>query len=175
MKLFKILLCFLILILCIYGTSIYIMKHIIYPTKYEEYVCKYSEENNVDKYLIYAIIKTESNFNNLAKSNKEAKGLMQLLDTTAKDMLDSDVNLYNSEININAGTKYIRYLLDKYDNNIKLAICAYNAGLGNVNDWITDKKIYNGDIIISNIPFKETRSYLITVLKNYEKYMELYK
>ena len=79
----------------------------IYPIKYEEYVSKYSEQYSVDKNLIYAIIKAESNFNENAVSNKGATGLMQLMPTTAIQLgktinVDcNEENLKNIDININ--------------------------------------------------------------------------
>ena len=99
---------------------------IIYPIKYENFVENYSTKYEVDKNLIYAIIKAESNFNQQAVSNKEAKGLMQLMPQTAEDIakkLDIEVTkeeiskkLLEPEFNINLGTKYISNLLAKYSN-----------------------------------------------------------
>ena len=111
----------------------------MYPTKYSEYVEKYSEENNLDKYLVYAIIKAESNFDPNVKSNADARGLMQLMEETAVERSNAiegteveAYDLYDPETNIKLGTSYFAYLMGLYDNNIVLAIIAYNAGLGNV-------------------------------------------
>ena len=108
----------------------------IYPTEYSEYVEKYSEENNIDKYLIYAIIKAESNFNPNVTSGSGAKGLMQLMEETAversNEIHEETVevhDLYNPETNIELGASYFAYLLGLYNNNIVLALTAYNAGL----------------------------------------------
>lgn len=104
----------------------------LYPFKYSEYVYNYSEEYSVDPLLIFAIIKSESNYNPNSISQSGAKGLMQLMDTTADEM-SSKINLYNNydiydpETNINIGTKYISTLLQYYDKNIYLALSAYNA------------------------------------------------
>lgn len=115
----------------------------IYPTKYCEYVEIYAEKYNVDKYLIYAIIKVESNFNSRSTSDVEAYGLMQLLEETAKETAENiEYNfedkecLFEPETNIMLGTKYFSELLERYDNNIYLALIAYNAGIGNVSNWI---------------------------------------
>lgn len=166
----------LIVLLSIYTTKI-ILKKYVYVTKYEEIVKEAAANTNLDPYLIFSIIKQESKFNEYATSKKNAKGLMQVLDSTAKEMSnDSEVNLYDAATNINVGSKYFKSLLDRYNGNLHLAICAYNAGLGNVDKWITSESIFRDNkLIISNIPFKETREYLINILNYYDKYVELYK
>lgn len=115
----------------------------IYPIEYTEEVEKYAKEYELDKLLIYAIIKAESNFEPNITSNSGACGLMQLMDSTAKEMADkigyeyaAKEVLYQPEVNIMLGTKYFSELLKQYDNNIYLALTAYNAGIGNVAKWI---------------------------------------
>jgi len=165
-----------------YMGYIIICKHLIYPIRYNKYVFEASKEYNVDPYLVFAIIKQESNFNKDAYSGKEAKGLMQVLDSTAKEMA-TDINnmvvenldLFDAKTNIYIGVKYFRTLVNRYDGNTWLAICAYNAGLGNVDKWILSDEIYlNSKMNISNIPFEETRTYLVNILKYYDKYVKLY-
>ena len=108
----------------------------MYPIEYSEYVEKYSEINGLDKYLVYAIIKVESNFKPHVTSASNAKGLMQLMDETAverSNVIEEDStqvpNLYDPETNIKLGTSYFAYLLGLYENNTVLALTAYNAGL----------------------------------------------
>ena len=108
----------------------------IYPIEYSDYVEKYATENNIDKYLIYAIIKAESNFNPDVTSGSGAKGLMQLMEETAVERSNQiheetieTHDLYDPKTNIELGTSYFAYLLGLYDNNIILALTAYNAGL----------------------------------------------
>ena len=156
-----------------------IMKS-IYVIKYSEYVEKYSREYGVDKYLIYATIKAESNFDEKAESGKGAKGLMQLMDSTGKEIakgldmsIDND-DLFNPEINIKLGTKYISKMLQKYT-SMELALAAYNAGSGNVDSWINSNKIKANGSDIENIPFKETNNYVRKILKDYRIYKELYE
>lgn len=156
---------------------------IIYPIKYENFVENYSTKYEVDKNLIYAIIKAESNFNQQAVSNKEAKGLMQLMPQTAEDIakkLDIEVTkeeiskkLLESEFNINLGTKYISNLLAKYS-NIELALTAYNAGSGNVDTWVENGTLMADGSNIENIPYKETNNYVRKILRDYEIYKKLY-
>ena len=153
----------------------------IYPLKYTEYVEKYSKEYNIDSYMIYAIIKAESNFNENAKSNSNAIGLMQIMEPTAKEIAEKiDLNiteeqLLEPELNIQLGTKYFAGLLEKYNNNYKIAIIAYNAGIGNVDKWIKEGIIKEDGTDLENVPFKETNNYVRKILRNYEIYKGLYQ
>lgn len=156
---------------------------IIYPIKYEEYVEQYAKEYNIDKYLIYATIKAESNFNNEAVSSKDAKGLMQLMKTTAKDiskkleitLKDEEIEqkLLEPEFNIKLGTKYISTLIEKY-NSIELALVAYNAGSGNVDNWIEQGVLKKDGSNIEEVPYKETNNYVRKILNDYKIYTKLY-
>lgn len=156
-----------------------IMKK-LYPLKYSEYVQKYAEEYNMDKYMVYAIIKAESNFDENAKSSSNAIGLMQIMETTALETankMDFEVTeeeLFKPEINIKIGLKYFTYLLNHYNNNYPLAIIAYNAGMGNVDAWIKDRTIKEDGTDIENVPYKETNNYVRKILRDYEIYKELY-
>lgn len=166
----------LVIILSIIVTKL-ILKNYIYVTTYDKYVQEAASIENIDPYLIFAIIKQESKFDKYATSKKNAKGLMQLLDSTAVEISgNEDVDLYDAKTNISIGVKYFKSLLDRYEGNIHLAICAYNAGLGNVDKWIKSEEIYkDGKVIIANIPFSETKEYLVNILNYYDKYVELYR
>ena len=110
----------------------------------------------MDKYLIYAIIKAESNFDADALSKSGAIGLMQVMEETAFETLNvTKEELYNPKINIEVGVKYYLQLYKKY-NNLGLAIAAYNAGMGNVDKWIEEGIINEEGSNLENIPFKET-------------------
>ena len=153
----------------------------MYPKEYSEYVYKYSEENNIDPLLTFAIIKAESNFNPEATSSSNAMGLMQVLETTAKEVMQNKIEgnfskeiLFNAEDNIKIGTTYFAYLLDKYNGNITLALTAYNAGIGKVDNWIETGIIKEDGSDIENIPYKETNNYVRKILRDYKIYKEIY-
>lgn len=149
-----------------------------YPEKYEEYIEKYSKEYGVESELIFAIIKAESNFKQNAISNKEAIGLMQLLESTALEVAENinkeitKEDILNPEVNIELGTKYISTLINKYE-NIELALAAYNAGIGNVDRWIEEGTIKADGTDIENVPYKETNNYIRKVIRNYNIYSKI--
>ena len=97
---------------------------------YNEYFEKASKTYNVDKRLLIAVAKTESDFNPKATSGAGAKGIMQLMDNTAKDLGVTDS--YDAEQNIMGGAKLLSQLLKKYDGDRNKALAGYNAGTGNV-------------------------------------------
>lgn len=153
----------------------------IYPLKYSEYVEKYAKEYKIDPYMVYAIIKAESNFNENAKSNSDAIGLMQIMELTAIETANkmnlniTEEDLFDPELNIRIGLKYFTDLLSKYNDNYYLAIIAYNAGIGNVDKWIADGTIKEDASDIENVPFRETNNYVRKILRDYDIYKELYK
>jgi hypothetical protein len=108
---------------------------------------------DVDPDLLLAVIMAESRFDPDAVSKKGAKGLMQLMPTIAED-LDVE-NVYSPEENVKAGAKHLKWLLDRLDGDMRLALAAYNAGLKNV-------LRYDGIP-----PYKETRSYVTKVMEYY--------
>ncbi len=110
----------------------------------------------VDPCLVKAVIKTESNFNCLAVSRKGAKGLMQLMPGTARDMRVR--NPFNPKDNIFGGTRYLRKMLDIFNGDLKLALAAYNSGPDRVKE-------------LGRIPrIRETINYVNRVLRHYRQY-----
>lgn len=156
-----------------------ILKKNIYPNKYEGYVESYSQKYNVEKNLVFAIIKAESNFDENAISNKGATGLMQIMPSTANEIAKNikidynEIDLKKADTNINIGVKYISILIEKYGNK-EVALAAYNAGTGNIDNWIEKGIIKKDGTDIENIPYKETNNYVRKILRDYKIYMNLY-
>ncbi len=140
---------------CVYG--------IIFPLKYQQEIAIASESYEVDPILIASVIKSESGFDANAVSSKGAVGLMQLLPTTAeylaKKMNYGDYDLYDISDNINLGSYYLSLLIDEFGDE-RLALCAYNAGPGNVKSWLSDSKYSSDGENLEVIPFSETENYV---------------
>lgn len=107
---------------------------------------------------------------------------MQLVESTAKEVFkkvdikstDDELKekLLEPEININLGTKYLSMLLEKYQ-NIEIAVTAYNAGIGTVDNWIEKGIIKTDGSDIENVPYKETNNYVRKILRDYKIYSNL--
>ncbi|WP_367359128.1 transglycosylase SLT domain-containing protein [Syntrophus buswellii] len=126
-------------------------------TRYDDLIQKASAKYNIDSALIKAVIKAESNFNHRAVSPVGAKGLMQLMPSTAADLQVQDA--FHPENNIDGGVRYLRYLLRLFKGNLSLALAAYNAGEGAV-------ARYNNTIP----PYRETQNYVQRVLHYLNQY-----
>jgi soluble lytic murein transglycosylase-like protein len=120
-------------------------------------ITQHSELHGVDPALVRAVIKAESSFNAGAVSRKGAIGLMQLMPRTARSFHLSDP--YDPQQNISGGVRHLRYLLDRFQGNIPLALAAYNAG---------ETRVRGG-----RIPqIEETREYVRRVLRYYKEYRQ---
>ncbi len=124
----------------------------------ETYIDAASQAQQLSPALIKAVIRAESNFDPKAVSVSGAQGLMQLMPETAEDLKLGDP--FDPEENIHGGTRYLRYLLDRFDQDLRLAIAAYHAGPGNV--------LRHGGVP----PIEQTRSYIKKVLRFFEFYLK---
>lgn len=171
-----------VLIALIIFFAINITLRMVYPINYIELINKYSNEYNVDPHLVAAIINVESKYDIYAKSNKEARGLMQISPSTgawaSKELQILDFSLeylYKPEVNIRIGCWYLDKLNVEFNSNLRTVLAAYNGGSGNVNKWLNDNRYSQDGESLSNIPFKETDEYVEKVLKNYKIYKKVYK
>ena len=121
----------------------------------DKIIFKAGQKYGVDPRLVHAVIWQESKYKPTAKSHVGAQGLMQLMPATAKRFKCDDAN--DPAMNVDAGTKYLRWLIKRFDGNITLALAGYNAGEGNV-----DK--YEGVP-----PFSETQHYVRIITSRYGK------
>ncbi|OPJ63741.1 lytic transglycosylase domain-containing protein [Clostridium oryzae] len=169
-----------VLILC----ALFLAKWVVfntYPLKYDKLISRYAKEYNIDPYLVAAVIKAESNFKSRAVSHKNAIGLMQITDSTAKwiaqkmGMKDYTIaSLNEEETNIKMGCWYLNNLNEEF-HDVNLVLAAYNAGRGNVNNWLKDEKYSKNGVTLHKIPFRETQRYVRKIERNYKIYKLLYK
>ena len=157
-----------------HGSIMTISQKSIYCRKFETAVSRYSSEFGVSESLIYAVMKTESNFDPTAKSRAGASGLMQLTPETFVDIAErlayenpSELDINDPETNIRYGVLYLSWLFEIFDSE-KSVIAAYNAGPGRVLGWLED------DPELNSIPIGETRIYVAKVLRAKATYMRLY-
>ncbi|WP_242875943.1 lytic transglycosylase domain-containing protein [Cellulosilyticum sp. I15G10I2] len=169
----KSVICIGLAVLCIYS---------LYPQAYKEVVYKYAKEYEVDPLLIYAIMKTESKHNPNAISRSGAKGLMQIMDKTgawgAEEVAISNYShetLFKPDINIQIGCWYISKLIRQYNEDVDLALAAYNAGSGNIAKWRNNPRYSQDGKSLSDMPFRETKLYVKRVKQHYKVYQFLYR
>ena len=159
----------------------YLIPEILLPTKYSEYVERYADEYNIDKYLVYSVIRTESGFENEAISTKSAKGLMQITESTGKwaadkigiDDFDAD-DLHDPETNIRIGCWYIAYLLGQFNGELSTSLAAYNAGHSKVREWLENSSYSSDGITLDTIPYEETLNYVKRVRITLYLYLKVY-
>jgi len=148
-----------------------------YPLKYETQIADSAQRHRVNPYVVAAVINAESGWRPERTSGAGAVGLMQVKPETARDLARAGVvdskrfpssDLTSPAVNIEYGTAYIRYLVNRY-HEIETSLAAYNAGLRHADEW----KKKGGDIRAA-IAFPETRTYVLTVVRNRDHYEKLY-
>ncbi len=144
-----------------------------FPVLFKKTITHHANLQKLDPSLVYGLIRQESVFNQHARSRVGARGLMQIMPATGrtiarrlKEKWTSSRVLYKPEVNVRYGTSYLKGLLDQFDQNFALSAAGYNAGEHRVERWLPDGKPMPTDIWVENIPFKETRHYVKTVLAN---------
>ena len=145
-----------------------------FPMPFGSQLKRNAKKNNIDVAWAYAIVRRESSFMPDAASHAGALGLMQVMPSTARYMIKKKIkknSLLNPNRNVELGTQYMRYLMDKMDNNPILATASYNAGWRRVKQWLPEKNNVPLDLWIETIPFKETRNYVKAVLA----YQQIYR
>jgi soluble lytic murein transglycosylase len=158
------------------------VKEIALPLRHEDIIRQQAADKGLDPALIAGVIYTESRFRDQT-SHAGAKGLMQLLPSTADDIARKSGgtafvqgDLADPQVNISYGSFYLRYLLERYGGNVVLAVAAYNAGEGKVDEWVFAARHRGEDFDHTrHIPFPETRHYVQQVLEMRGRYREQYK
>lgn len=132
--------------------------------------------------LVYGIIRTESGFDERAHSHADAMGLMQVTETGLEwaqirtDEFDDVTvdDLYTAEVNIRCGVFLLSLLFEQFDSE-QAVIAAYNAGIGNVEDWLADTAYSDDGITLHTVPFEETRHYIERVTSSKRIYQNYYQ
>lgn len=143
-----------------------------FPDAFSDLFSRYAKRHHISRNWAVAIARRESSFAPDARSHANARGLMQLLPSTAKYMNKSTVSnrqLYQPKTNINLGSKYLRYLEKKAKSNRIVATASYNAGYRAVSKWLP-KTPMAAELWIEQIPYRETRKYV----KNVYAYRQVY-
>jgi soluble lytic murein transglycosylase len=154
---------------------------LLFPRLYWEEALQAAQSTPLDPLLILGVMRQESAFNDRAISRSDARGLMQLLPSTARELFQrlemgafrNDV-LFDARVNVRLGSHYLGRLADTHGGNLILALAAYNAGPGRVKRWLQEMSTDDWDEFIERLPFEETRGYVKNVLRNYSMYQRLY-
>lgn len=165
----------LVALVLLFGVPV--ARRLAYPVRYVETVTLLSERYSLDPLLVYAVIKTESDFDERAQSVAGAKGLMQITDSTAAYIAErrkvDRYDLFLPEDNLEFGCWYLRYLFDRFSDE-RTALAAYNAGEGTVRQWLKNSAISADGSRLDSVPYRETAEYLGKIMRNYEKYRKYY-
>jgi soluble lytic murein transglycosylase len=157
---------------------------LLFPKPYWEEIRKRAQAAHLDPYLVAGLIRQESEFDPQARSRSNARGLMQLMPSTARIMARSVPEpkarryrlaaLFQPDINIVYGTFYLRKVLEQFNGVVEYALAGYNAGENRVVEWLQEGPFDDPAEFVESIPFTETREYVQAVLRNAALYRTLY-
>jgi len=154
---------------------------LLYPLHFQDVIYKYSKKYNVDPFFVASMIREESKYNRTIISHAGARGLMQIMPATGKDLARKlkmrrfNTNmLFIPDVNIHIGTRYMGDLMKQFDNNHAFVTGAYNGGPGRMERWMKELDSSDLDEFIEDIPIDETRWHIKKVLDSYHIYKELY-
>ena len=152
---------------------------VIFPLDYWPLIKKYSDAHKLDPYLMTALIAQESTFTADVRSSANAVGLMQLIPSTGRryaakvGVRYSARALTQPETNIRLGMRYFRDLMDRFG-SAPYALASYNAGEHRIAQWIAERKGFEQDEFVDDIPFPETQNYVKRILGTADDYRRLY-
>ncbi len=152
--------------------------HALFPFPFTETILSWSQQRQLNPLLVTSLIRQESRFEPEIKSPAGAVGLMQVMPATGEFVAQQidlkDYSLTNPNNNVNLGTWYLDYTHREYSNNSLLAVASYNAGPGNVTQWMKKYRTNDPDVFVEKIPFNETKGYVESVFGNYWNYLRIY-
>lgn len=153
----------------------------LFPQLYWQEVVEATKYARLDPWLVLGVIRQESAFNARAVSSSDARGLMQLLPSTGREVYQRigleafrDDLLFDPQLNVRLGAQYLGRLADTHRGNLIPTLAAYNAGPARVKRWLQELSTADWDEFIERLPFEETRLYVKSVLRNYGVYQRLY-
>ena len=157
------------------------LQKLVYPMYFAELLVAESDKAGIDPLLLAAVIRQESRFDQFAESSAEARGLMQVIPSTAKGIADAlalkqftGQDLYKPFVSIAFGAYYLGEELRNLDNKLLLALAAYNAGAGSVNKWTNGDMEIDTDVFVEDIRFAETQKYVKIIYQEYDFYKQVY-
>lgn len=168
-----------VLLLAFFGGKAF-LKH-IFPMDYQDEVYTAAEETGLEPQLLFTVIQVESGFDPNARSHAGAVGLMQMIPDafnwiqteTHGKVLYGEEYLTDPQLNIYYGSRLLALLNNRY-HNMETAVCAYNAGVGNVDSWLKNREYSQDGVTLSSIPYEETRIYRIKIFLVKKIYETLY-
>jgi soluble lytic murein transglycosylase len=157
------------------------LARILYPFPFREMVAAEARERGLDPFLAAAVIRQESSFKPRALSRAGAMGLMQVMPSTGSGLAEGEgirgwdrELLFNPEINVHLGTRFLASELRRWDGDRTLAFIAYNAGPGRAARWRSFPEFRDRELFTERIPFAETRDYVKILTRNVAIYQGLY-
>ena len=177
----------LLLVLLVAGTVLFAafqdkIERWEYPIEYSEYVTYYADKYDLDPLMLYAFIRTESNFNPKADSDAGARGLMQITEVTfdwiktkiapTEDLTFED--LYDPETNIRFGSYFVSYCLLRYQDDLATASAAYHSGWGTVDGLLSQAEYSADGKTLDHYPYPQMRLYVKKITSSYQRYQEIY-
>ncbi len=158
-----------------------VIRRLLYPRHYWDLVERFAAKYHLEPALLLALMHQESRFQSQAKSRASARGLMQLLTSTAGRLASElkvgniqNSDLYKPELSIELGAYYLSQLLSTFNGSLEKALAAYNGGSENTRRWAKKLPTTEPAIFVANIGFRETKLYVLKVMGNYYAYRTIY-
>ena len=156
---------------------------LLYPLYFADVIAQAGKRQKLDPFLVQALMREESYFNEFAVSGSNARGLMQLLPATAADVAQWEdlrsfktADLFLPETNIRLGSRYLSHLHTLFHQNSMPAVGAYNGGPGAMSGWVRASSVFTSDpdMFVERIPYGQSRDYIKKVFAAYWNYRRLY-
>ncbi len=152
-----------------------------FPKGFEERVRFFSRKYALDEFLVYSVIREESHFDREAVSVSDARGLMQLLPSTALETAPKAglsnfqaSQLFSPDINLDLGCYYLSWLLEIFEGNFAVSLAGYNGGPTSAKTWYEKNGALDVDEFIEEIPFEQSRNYAKKIIRSYAAYEAVY-